>query len=120
MPAFHIPGYNYCGPGTWDFSKKPTNALDRACRQHDLSYQKKYKNKAGISVHPYFNYTQSDDTLRNAAAKINSPAAKFVGGIFKVKKFISPRAYLSPKERAPITYKKWRQKKRKYRLLKHY
>ena len=39
MAERHLPGYNYCGPGTKDFSKKPKNALDRACREHDLAYR---------------------------------------------------------------------------------
>ena len=38
MVARHIPGYNYCGPGTEDFTVTPRNALDRACRSHDLAY----------------------------------------------------------------------------------
>jgi len=38
MVARHIPGYNYCGPGTEDFTATPRNALDRACRTHDLAY----------------------------------------------------------------------------------
>lgn len=38
MVARHIPGYNYCGPGTEDFTATPANALDSACRQHDLAY----------------------------------------------------------------------------------
>ena len=38
MVARHIPGYNYCGPGTEDFSLDPVNELDRACRSHDLAY----------------------------------------------------------------------------------
>lgn len=37
---FHIPGYNYCGPGTKDFSKKPKNKLDKLCRDHDLAYDR--------------------------------------------------------------------------------
>lgn len=39
MVARHLPGYNYCGPGTEDFSAEPVNALDRACRTHDLAYR---------------------------------------------------------------------------------
>lgn len=39
MVARHIPGYNYCGPGTEDFTAEPVNALDRACREHDLVYR---------------------------------------------------------------------------------
>lgn len=35
----HIPGYNWCGPGT-DITKNrlPVNKLDEACKKHDLFY----------------------------------------------------------------------------------
>lgn len=41
----HLPGYNYCGPGTKLFKRlqrgdKGINQLDEACRQHDISYSK--------------------------------------------------------------------------------
>lgn len=42
----HLPGYEYCGPGT-NFKKKRLtlgqpgiNGLDSACREHDISYKK--------------------------------------------------------------------------------
>jgi hypothetical protein len=41
----HIPGYNYCGPGT-KLSKrlsrgdKGVNDLDEACKEHDIAYNK--------------------------------------------------------------------------------
>lgn len=44
MPL-HIPGYNYCGPGTKDFSKTPVNTLDNLCRWHDLCYSLKNWNE---------------------------------------------------------------------------
>ena len=34
----HLFGYNYCGPGTRDFHRKPINHLDSLCRIHDLMY----------------------------------------------------------------------------------
>lgn len=37
MPL-HLPGHNYLGPGTTDFSKKPVNAADAVARTHDLAY----------------------------------------------------------------------------------
>jgi hypothetical protein len=39
----HIPGYNYCGPGT-KLSKRlargdqGVNKLDEACKEHDIAY----------------------------------------------------------------------------------
>ncbi len=92
MPAIHIPGYNYCGPGTWDFTKKPINALDRACRRHDISYRKTYyQNNKKVS--PYFHYTKSDARLQRSARKINSIPAKLVNTVFAIKKKITSRAY---------------------------
>ena len=41
----HIPGYNYCGPGTklkkrLDRGDVGINALDDACKQHDVAYDR--------------------------------------------------------------------------------
>lgn len=46
----HLPGYNYCGPGTklhkrMQRGDKGVNELDNACMQHDLAYDK-YSNLA--------------------------------------------------------------------------
>lgn len=43
LPTLHIPGYNYCGPGTPlndHIAKgvKPVNKLDQACKLHDEAY----------------------------------------------------------------------------------
>ena len=51
----HLPGYNYCGPGTklearLQRGDKGINKLDEACRLHDIAYSKsanlKYRHKA--------------------------------------------------------------------------
>lgn len=39
----HLPGYNYCGPGTKLMERlqrgdKGVNELDEACKQHDIAY----------------------------------------------------------------------------------
>lgn len=49
MP-FHLPGHNYLGPGTKDFTAKPTDAADQVAREHDLAY---------LNAH-------SDDDIRKA------------------------------------------------------
>ena len=45
---FHVPGYNFCGPGTKlserldsndDPITQPVNAIDRACMKHDIAYR---------------------------------------------------------------------------------
>lgn len=44
LPEIHIPGYQYCGPGT-DLEKRLArgdpgiNKLDQACKDHDIEYQ---------------------------------------------------------------------------------
>ena len=44
----HVPGYNFCGPGTKLNERlgpgdnpvtKPVNAIDRACMKHDIAYR---------------------------------------------------------------------------------
>lgn len=45
LPEIHIPGYQYCGPGT-DLEKRlargdpGVNKLDQACKHHDIAYTK--------------------------------------------------------------------------------
>lgn len=41
----HVPGYNYCGPGTklskrLERGDRGVNPLDEACKQHDIAYSK--------------------------------------------------------------------------------
>ena len=45
---FHVPGYNFCGPGTKLNERlgpgdnpvtKPVNDIDRACMKHDIAYR---------------------------------------------------------------------------------
>lgn len=44
LPEIHIPGYQFCGPGT-ELEKRlkrgdsGINELDRACRDHDIAYE---------------------------------------------------------------------------------
>lgn len=47
----HLPGYNYCGPGTNVFRRQrsqvqPVNALDRACLLHDLDTESRGPQRA--------------------------------------------------------------------------
>lgn len=81
IPELHLPGYNYCGPGTKDFSKEPINALDAACREHDLSYRDNWD---------YIYYNQGDENLINAASKISGQEAFLVRSIFQAKKKLAP------------------------------
>jgi len=45
----HMPGYNYCGPGTKLEARlargdRPINQLDAACRDHDIAYSQNRDN----------------------------------------------------------------------------
>jgi len=75
----HIPGYNYCGPGTYDYSKKPKNQLDRLCRKHDLDY-KKY----GASA--YTTWNKADSDFLGRVKNVKGPWARVVEGVFRAKK----------------------------------
>ena len=38
--SLHVPGYNYCGPGTKLKGQPAVNKLDEYCKQHDIFYSK--------------------------------------------------------------------------------
>lgn len=86
----HIPGYNYCGPGT-KLAKRlqrgdiGINPLDEACRQHDIIYSK---------FQDVERRNQADRELAKAAFKrVKAPDSGFgeklaalgVSGIMKIK-----------------------------------
>lgn len=61
----HLPGYNYCGPGTklkkrLKRGDKPINDLDSLCLQHDLAYESKDSKKRN----------EADKKLANGAWEI--------------------------------------------------
>lgn len=86
----HIPGYNYCGPGTklakrLERGDRGINPLDEACREHDIAYSK-YQDVG--------NRNQADKELAQAAFKrVKAPDSGFgeklaalgVGGVMKLK-----------------------------------
>lgn len=79
MP-FHYPGYNYCGPGTRDFSKKPKNRLDAACRRHDRGYKKWYD---------YLEWNDADDAFMRDLEEYKNDdprAAEVMRALFQLKK----------------------------------
>ena len=50
----HIPGFNYCGPGTTSHNKPPRNRVDAICMEHDLAYARaksncEFKKKADLA-----------------------------------------------------------------------
>jgi hypothetical protein len=63
----HIPGYNFCGPGTQvkerlERGDMGVNDLDNACRLHDVEYMLFHGNKENLRL--------SDEKLVKAAQKI--------------------------------------------------
>ncbi len=88
MPAFHIPGYNYAGPGTHDYTRKPVNKLDRAARLHDLSYRR-YYDSHGNKV--YYQFSPADERFINASRRIRGPAARLSEYVFRVKRALAPK-----------------------------
>ena len=92
MPfAFHPPGYNYLGPGTWDFTRIPTGELDRAAREHDQGYTRPVY-KDGKRVNPYLYFNKADQEFLNRIEHISGPAAASARSIFGLKKRVAPTA----------------------------
>ena len=66
MVEYHLPGYNFCGPGT-ELSKrlargdKPINELDACCMVHDIVYSQTKDKRARVAA---------DRQLRNCAVSI--------------------------------------------------
>ncbi len=66
MAEYHLPGYNFCGPGT-DLSKrlargdKPINKLDACCMVHDVVYSETSSSSKRV---------EADRKLRNCALAI--------------------------------------------------
>lgn len=82
MPI-HYPGYNYCGPGTRNFSKRPRNRLDAACRRHDKGYKSNYD---------YILWNDADEEFLRALEenKEDDPrAAKIMRNLFEFKKALN-------------------------------
>lgn len=82
VPPLHYPTYNYCGPLTWDFSKKPKNRLDRACRRHDIAYDKYHRRGKRY----YTQANNADDKFLREIRRIRGPAAGFARSLFMAKK----------------------------------
>lgn len=74
LPEIHIPGYQYCGPGT-NLKKRLArgdpgiNPLDQACKLHDIVYSKEKKSEA--------RNVADKALIARALARIYSKDAKF-------------------------------------------
>ncbi|XP_039287662.1 uncharacterized protein LOC120352087 [Nilaparvata lugens] len=101
----HIPGYQYCGPGT-KLQKRLAqgdpgiNKLDQACKEHDIAYSKSGDTASravadSILAERAWDRVRSDDAgvLEKAAAlavtNIMKAKAKFGGGMKRILKEVS-------------------------------
>ncbi|KAK4883175.1 hypothetical protein RN001_006494 [Aquatica leii] len=77
----HIPGYNFCGPGTKLTKRlarghRGINKLDEACKEHDIAYNN-YKNiesrhKADVLNLQKKNFLNAKDALSTAITAVKS------------------------------------------------
>ena len=82
---FHLPGYNYCGPGTRVVTRitqgsRPINELDKGCQIHDVEYMVYNDNDELL--------TASDKRLRNTAKKYGGVSGWLVNNTFRGKSFL--------------------------------
>lgn len=94
--GYHVPGYKYLGPGTYDMSRKPRNRLDKYAREHDLAYGRM---GSGSSWKPYYTYNKADRRFLRKIRNIRGPAAGSARFVFRVKKRYFPRSKNMPKRR---------------------
>ncbi|XP_039297827.1 uncharacterized protein LOC120354550 [Nilaparvata lugens] len=103
----HIPGYQYCGPGT-KLEKRLArgdpgiNSLDRACKEHDIAYSRSSDTSSravadNILADQAWSVVKSADAgvLEKAAAlavtNIMKAKAKFGGGVHRRRKTTKTR-----------------------------
>lgn len=101
----HIPGYQYCGPGT-KLSERlrrgdpGVNKLDVACKQHDIAYSKNLDSKSRakadeqLAERAWERFKSSDASLGEKAAawavtNIMKAKSKFGGGVRRKKKTVT-------------------------------
>lgn len=83
-----FPGYNYCGPFNTNFSLKPTNAVDTACRIHDLYYGHLSKRYGSFKTYTHGN--QADQLLLGQLHRSKSLVGKLAKFYFKKKLQYTP------------------------------
>ena len=92
----HLPGYNYCGPGTNVFRRQrlkvqPVNALDRACLLHDLDTEsrgpQRARTKKQIRASDYRLQKTSLRIAKSSADKNERKAAWLVYNAMKANKW---------------------------------
>ena len=118
----HIPGYQYCGPGT-KLAKRlqrgdpGINKLDAACKQHDIAYSKysdstnRARADKDLAERAWERVKSEDASLAEKAAawavtNIMKAKSKFGGGVKKKKKKVSKKKCLKGKGLYLRPYKK--------------
>lgn len=82
--GYHIPGYNYCGPGTsYDGEgPQPINEIDKACKAHDADPE-----------FDYYYFNAADERLLKQVRKyknVDRISAGIIDQVFSTKKAIMP------------------------------
>lgn len=100
---FHLPGYQFCGPGTKVFKRlkrgdQGINELDKACRLHDIQYLMYAGDNDKIK--------QSDNELRQKARNLGGIASFLVDKIFFFKRLGERSHFWTPAGFANMLSKK--------------
>lgn len=90
--------YHHCGPFNTVSNKRSRNAVDEACRQHDISY-------GNIGPKAYFYHNKADDKFIRRMGGREGFRPWFYGSVFKLKKKIAPvlpKKNMPPRRRATV------------------
>lgn len=125
LPEIHIPGYQYCGPGT-DLEKRlkrgdpGINKLDAACKDHDISYDaihdSKGRRKADKELigHAFKRvYSRDANMKERAAALLVSGLMSAKMGLSKIGLGLGGGGKSKKRKRKKMRGKKKKKKKRK-------
>lgn len=119
LPEIHIPGYQYCGPGT-NLEKRlargdpGVNKLDQACKTHDIAYSK-FKNSKDRYKADKTLVTQALPRIYSKDAKLGERAAALlVSGVIGTKMGLS-KVGLGFKKNKRTTRKKTKNSQRRRR-----
>ena len=87
---FHVPGYQYCGPGTDLYGRlargdSGINALDRACKRHDIAYIYNTTPEQIKKVDDYFLNEVNERITAEDSTWGERNAARFIRWIMKKK-----------------------------------
>ena len=116
----HLPGFNYCGPGTNLKSRltrgdRPINSLDSACMEHDIAYSKSTDNKTRSEADKKLAW-KAWEIVKNPNSKLSERAYSYlVTNLIKAKSAFGGR--MGRKRRTGV--KKTQRQKAINRLKKH-